>query len=116
MNERFLALCEARGFIYGPVVVEASKDSELLRQLVWLYTTKGADAEVASWCALMMGLALGDEARRRAEAPDVHVLHHGFALCGRPLTIPGGRWVRLGEADKATCPGCRAKVVTSEEL
>ena len=40
----------------------------------------------------------------------IHVLHHGFALCnmrGVPSDWPEGhRWVRLEDADAATCGGC----------
>lgn len=43
-------------------------------------------------------------------SPPVHVLRHGFALCGR-LGVPGEwpegeRWVRLDEAHLATCEAC----------
>lgn len=44
---------------------------------------------------------------------EVHVLDRGFAICGLPgvpSTWPEGhRWVRLEEARRATCPGCKQR-------
>jgi hypothetical protein len=44
---------------------------------------------------------------------EVHVLHHGFALCGLrgvPSEWPDGhRWVRLSEKKRATCGVCKLR-------
>jgi len=44
----------------------------------------------------------------------VHVLHHGRAMCGLdgcPKDWPTGHiWVDATEADRATCPRCKAAV------
>lgn len=43
---------------------------------------------------------------------EVHILHHGTALCGLagiPSEWPEGhRWVRLEETKRATCSACKA--------
>jgi hypothetical protein len=45
---------------------------------------------------------------------EVHILHHGFALCGLegiPSAWPEGhRWVDLTEKNRATCMGCKTRV------
>lgn len=39
-----------------------------------------------------------------------HILHHGLALCGQPgfasIWPTGHSWVRVEQADEATCRGC----------
>lgn len=44
---------------------------------------------------------------------ELHILHHGFALCGLP-GVPadwpeGHRWVRIAERTRATCHGCKLR-------
>lgn len=46
---------------------------------------------------------------------EVHILHHGFALCGFSTTVPaewpdGHRWVDITDKTRATCLGCRRAV------
>jgi hypothetical protein len=44
---------------------------------------------------------------------EVHILHNGLALCGlgMPQAWPEGhRWVRIEEAKRATCYGCKSRV------
>lgn len=51
----------------------------------------------------------------------VHILHHGFAMCGKP-GVPGSWpkgevWVRIhDDADRATCGGCREALRRFDEF
>ena len=76
-------------------------------------------AVVEQGAAFTADLRWRTEARWRASGfqhesdvvvPVVHVLHHGFALCGMispPSSWPEGhRWVSIDMLDKATCDAC----------
>ncbi len=98
-------------------------------------TSMGADQPIHFGCFLVEigfpeflralgfpGMPAEDFADIRTITPTaVHILHHGFALCGKPglpRDWPKGEvWVRIFDhPERATCPGCIENLKRFDEL
>ncbi len=86
------------------------------------------DALTVAWARARRWKRLAKELRRRLMAttppaahgpPGVHILHHGFALCGGVRGVPrdwptGHTWVDVNFLSAATCPQCIGKALRLE--